>query len=141
MKKYMVFIGCCLAMAISAGNAFAQAGFTGPNGTPGNPGQFGFGFGFTGPSQTVTVAQANSFADKTPVIVSGNIVQAIGADRYTFRDSSGEITLRIGPKEWQNFGFNISPSDTIEISGEVHWDRKNFRAAPEIKAKQIRIVG
>jgi len=135
MKKCMAFFVCCLAMFMLAGGVFAQAGFTGQQVFPGQS-----GFGFTGPSQTVTVVQASSFAHKTPVIVRGSIVQAIGANRYTFRDSSGEIILHIGPREWQNFGFSISPSNVIEISGELHRDQRNFQRAPEIHARQIRII-
>ncbi|MDR2575703.1 MAG: NirD/YgiW/YdeI family stress tolerance protein [Treponema sp.] len=76
-------------------------------------------YGFTGPAQTVTVEQAKTFAHRTPVIVSGTIVQAIGGDMFQFRDSSGEIVLKIGPREWMYYGAAISPQDTIEISGEV----------------------
>ena len=132
MKKYPIFFTCCLAVLFSVTTVYAQQGFTGPQGT----GQYGQGF--TGQSRVVTVAQAQAFPHKTPVIVTGTIVQAIGADKYIFRDSSGEIVLRIGPKEWQNFGFSISPSDNIEISGELHRDKKDWQRTPEIHARYIR---
>jgi len=155
MKKYTLFLICCLFSLIAAATVSAQ-GFTGPgsnpsplpsgpvynpppppptggpgayppsppNGGPGfgppsPPGGSGYGYGFTGPSQTVTVKQAQSYGHKTPVIIKGNIVQALGGDQYTFRDSSGEIVIKIGPREWQYYGATISPQDTIEISGEV----------------------
>jgi len=105
--------------------AVGQYGFTGPGEENGygftGPG-VGNGYGFTGPTQITTVAQAQTSYDKTPVIVRGNIVLALGGDNYMFRDASGEIVLKIGPREWMYFGATIAPSDTIEISGEVHRD-------------------
>ena len=138
MKKYTLFFACCFVLLFTAATAFAQQGtgsqfgygFTGPQGSSGQ-----YGYGFTGPSQTVPVAQAQTYGHHSPVIIQGNIVQAIGGDMYIFRDSSGEITLRIGPREWQYYGSTISPSDTIEISGEVH--RRNWQQ-PEVHVRFIR---
>jgi uncharacterized protein (TIGR00156 family) len=127
MKKYTLFLSCCLVSLIAAATVCAQQGSTGQFGPgvgftgPGSSGQFGYGF--TGPSQTVSVAQALTYGHRTPVIIKGNIVQALGGDLYMFRDSSGEIVFRIGPREWQYYGNTISPSDTIEISGEVCYGR------------------
>jgi len=151
MKKYTLFFACCLASLLAAATVSAQ-GFTGPGVPPpppggpgygppplpplppgGSPGQFGYGF--TGPSQTVSVAQAQTYDHRSPIIIKGNIVQALGGDLYTFRDSSGEIALRIGPREWEYYGTTISPSDTIEISGEVH--RRNWQQ-PEVHVRFIR---
>ena len=87
-------------------------------------------FGFTGQVRTVTVEQAKTYEHRTPVIVTGTIVQAIGGDLYTFRDSSGEIMLRIGPREWYALGSTISPSEQIEISGELHRDQEGNRGLP-----------
>ena len=136
MKRYTLFFVCCLVMLFTAVTAFAQVGFTGPQSFTGQAG-FNGQYGFTGQVQTVTVAQAQSSYHKTPVIVRGNIVQAIGGDKYIFRDSSGDIILKIGPKEWMYFGTTILPSDTIEISGELH--RKNWQQ-PEIHARMIRKI-
>ena len=137
MKKYTLFFVCCL-MLFTAVTAFAQVGFTGPQVSTGQPGITGQ-YGYTGQIQTVTVAQSQTFNDKTPVIISGNIVQAIGGDNYIFRDSSGDIVLKIGPREWMYFGSTIAPSDTIEISGEVHRDKKN-RSDIHIHAVSIKKI-
>jgi len=124
-------------------------GFSGPGGhhVPGPHGSDGAvpppaysQFGFTGPSQIVPVAQAQTYTHRSPVIITGNLVLAIGHDLYTFRDSSGEITVRIGPREWEILGSNISPSDTVEISGEVHRDQIDGQRTPEIHARFIRKV-
>ena len=138
MKKYTFFFMCCLVMLFTASTVFAQVGFTGPQGFIGQVGVTGQ-YGYTGQVQTVTVAQSQAFYDKTPVIIRGNIIQAIGGDNYIFRDSSGDIVLKIGPKEWMFFGSTIGPSDTIEISGEVHRDKKN-RSDIHIHAVSIRKI-
>jgi len=143
MKKY-TFLFICLVSLFAAATVFAQGttngngtqfgyGYTGPQAYSGGQ----FGYGFTGPSQSVPIAQAQSYSHRSPVIITGNIVQAIGGDMFVFRDSSGEILLKIGPKEWQYYGTTISPSDTIEISGEVH---RRIWNQPEVHARFMRRV-
>jgi uncharacterized protein (TIGR00156 family) len=169
MKIYTLFFVCCLISLIAAASVSAQ-GFTGPDASPPPPPNgYGYGpppppppplgsghyppppppppfegvtdrYRFTGPVRTVTVEQAKTYSHRTPVIVTGIIVQAIGGDLYIFRDSSGEITMRIGPREWFTLGSNISPSDKIEISGELHMDPRDWQRAPEIHARYIRKI-
>jgi uncharacterized protein (TIGR00156 family) len=138
MKRYTCKFVVFLVLFFATVSAYAQVGFTGPQGFSGQAGVTGQ-YGYTGQVQTVTVSQSLVFYDKTPVIIKGNIVQAIGGDNYIFRDSSGDIILKIGPKEWMYFGSTIGPSDTIEISGEVHRDKKN-KSDIHIHAISIRRV-
>jgi len=156
---HILFFVSCLAIFFAVAsiiNAHAESpgqnrhGFTGtcanpppnrsfnlpPSGFQGTQTQYGF----IGPSRTITAVQALTFEHKAPIIMSGNLVQSIGADLYTFRDSSGEINVRIGPNEWRNIGFNISPSDNIEISGEVHRDESGSSRSPEIHARFIKKI-
>jgi uncharacterized protein YdeI (BOF family) len=76
------------------------------------------------------------------VLISGTLVQSYGGrNLYVFRDSSGEILVKIGPKEWEYLwfqGISIGPSDTIEIYGEVHWPKHSW-GTPEIHARFIRV--
>jgi uncharacterized protein (TIGR00156 family) len=83
-------------------------------------------------AQHVTVEQAKNSAHGTPVKVTGNLVQAIGGDSYIFRDSSGTINMRIGPRDWEIYGSTISLSDLIEISGELHQEPGDRQRSPEI---------
>jgi len=158
----MLFVGVSIMQAQAKSTGQNHHGFIGPGINPPPQGGPGFGtpppppgvlgfvpplppghqgqYGFTGPSRISTTAQALTFEHRSPVILSGNLVQSVGADLYTFRDSSGEITVRIGPPEWQNTGFNISPSDNIEISGEVHRDELGFTRASEVHARFIRKI-
>jgi len=46
----------------------------------------------------------------------GNIMYALGNDRYMFRDLSGDIVIEIAEDRWQ--GVYVSTYDRIEISGE-----------------------
>jgi uncharacterized protein (TIGR00156 family) len=140
MKKYTLSFACCLVSLFAAATVLAQV-FTGPVANPlPPPGGTPVWYGFTGPVRTVTVEQAKTFAHKAPVVVTGIIVQAIGGDLYIFRDSSGEVIIRIGPQEWYNLGSTISPSENIEISGELHRDKKDWQRAPEIHARYIRKI-
>lgn len=142
MKKYTIFL-ICLVLLFSTVSVFAQPVSRGaqtpqvstyPLPAPEPKEQFGF----TGPSQTVPVNQVRALNNKTPVILKGNIVMALGHDLYTFRDSSGDITVRISQREWQLLGANIGPNDTIEINGELHKDQRDTSRAPEVHARTIR---
>ena len=150
MKKYAAFFAFFLAVFFSAVTVFAQPGPTGQFGPQGFTGPQVFsgpqgftGYGYPGQLQTVTVTQARTFGHKMPVAISGNLVQFYGGkDLYIFRDASGEILVKIGPKEWQNLwyqGVSIDPSDTIEIYGEVHWPKHSW-GTPEVHVRFIRKV-
>jgi uncharacterized protein (TIGR00156 family) len=112
MKK-STFLGVCVLMTVlSAGAAYGQ-GFTGPG--PGAlPGQ----------AQTVTVSQAGSLPDNSLVILTGNIVQALGRERYTFRDATGDITIDIDRDLWALLGLSISPNDRVEIGGKLDVEKR-----------------
>jgi len=148
MKKYTLFSVCCLISLVTAMSVTAQ-GFIGPGpystspgATPATPGTgwYGYGYGYTGEVRTVTIEQARTFPHKTPVVIRGTIVQALGGDFFTFRDSTGDIILKIGPKEWYWIGSSIGPSDTIEISGEIHYPPRSWQYIPEFHARYIRKI-
>ncbi|MDR2921796.1 MAG: NirD/YgiW/YdeI family stress tolerance protein [Treponema sp.] len=70
----------------------------------------------------VTVNEARNLPHDTWVVLTGNIVYSLPKPHdYTFRDSSGEITVDIGPKEWR--GLSVGEADRVEISGEVKKER------------------
>jgi len=87
--------------------------------------------GFTGPgtsgqpitvSQTVTISEAKNCPQDSWVILTGNIINALpGGRHFMFRDSSGEVPVEIGPKEWR--GLSAAVSDAVEICGEVKKER------------------
>jgi uncharacterized protein (TIGR00156 family) len=83
----------------------------------------------------VTVNEAQNLPHDSWVVLTGNIVYSLPKPHdYTFRDSSGEITVDIGPKEWR--GLSVGVSDKVEISGEV----KRERGQVFIKVHAIRKI-
>ena len=125
MKKYTFLALFCLAVLFSAGNVFAQqGGFTGPSAL----GTANVGY------QAVTVSQLHTLSNnKTHVTLTGNIIQSVGRNNYTFRDSTGEITIKIDRHYWWN--LSVSPSDRIQLLVEAERKRNG---KIEIKTKGIR---
>ena len=143
MKKNAIFCACCLFAIVTTVTVFAQQqggstvpqqGFTGQGGFSGPGVVQGWG-GFNGPAAIVTVSQSAMFADKTPVVLRGNIVQQISHDRYVFRDSTGDIAVKIKRDRWS--GLTVEPSDVVEIFGDFKRDKKNWQLV-HVDVKHIR---
>jgi len=88
-----------------------------------------YGFTSSGTSEqpvtvgkSVTTNEAKNYPHDSWVVINGNIVSVLpGGRHFMFRDSSGEIPIEIGPKEWR--GLSVGVSDKVEISGEVKKER------------------
>jgi len=108
------------------------------------------GQGFTGPGsdsntaqsqsvmivRTITVNEAKNLPHDSWVTLSGNIINMLpGGHNYTFRDSTGDIAVDIGPKEWR--GLSVGVTDQVEIYGEV----KIHRGQISIKVHAITGTG
>ena len=104
-----------------------------------------YGQGFTGPGSErqavminhfISVSEARNLPHDSWVTLSGNLINKLpeGKHNYTFRDSSGEITVDIGPKEWR--GLSVDAADKVEIYGEV----KIHRGQISIKVHAIRKI-
>lgn len=95
--------------------------------------------GFVGTTETpvmiddpTTISNAITLPHDSWVVLNGNIINMLhGGRNYTFRDSTGEITVDIGPKEWR--GLSVGTSDNVTIYGEV----KNNRGFTSIKVHAI----
>ena len=75
---------------------------------------------FSGPSaagRTLAVQQAREARVGSYVTVTGNIVNHLRADYYTFRDASGEIRVVIGCGVFQ--GRKIEPGTKVRLLAEV----------------------
>ncbi len=80
--------------------------------------------GFSGPGiSSSTVQQAKNMKDDSPVVLKGYIIQNLGNEKYLFKDESGTITVEIDHDEWR--GLQVTPSDLVEISGEIdkEWNK------------------
>ena len=85
-------------------------------------------------NRPITISEAVSLPHDSFVILNGNIVNSLAKrNNYTFRDSSGDITVDIGDKHWR--GLAIGTSDRVEIFGEV----KNNRGLVTIKVHAIKL--
>ena len=127
MKKYSVFVVLCLVALFSTATVFAQqSGFTGPSAPMAANAQ--------GVYQATTVSQLQTLPNnKSYVTLSGNITQFAGRNNYTFRDASGEITVKIDRHYWWN--LTLSPTDRVQILVEVE-KKRNGRI--EVEAKGLR---
>lgn len=131
VKKTFALAAIVALMSAPAFAANTQGGFSGP-GAPASQQQAG---GFSGPNSSVTtVDAAKRLQDDAPVTLRGNIIQQNSDDDYTFKDSTGTISVDIDRKHWN--GVNVTPSDVVEIVGEVDKDKKGV----EIDVKQLKKV-
>ena len=130
MKKTFALAAIVALMSAPVFAANAQGGFSGP----GAPAQQQAG-GFSGPNSSLTTVEAaKKMGDDAAVTLRGNIIQQTSHDDYTFKDSTGTISVEIDQKHWD--GLNVTPNDVIEIQGEVDKDRKGV----EIDVKQVKKV-
>ncbi len=75
---------------------------------------------FTGPSATgpaSTVAQVQNARLNSYVTVTGNIVNHLRENYYTFRDQTGEMRVEIEAPVWKN--RQIGPGTQVRLRGEV----------------------
>lgn len=76
---------------------------------------------FEGPGATArntTVAQATSSSRVGSYItLTGNIVESLREDYFTFKDATGSIRVEISPKDFR--GQKVTPTTTVRITGEV----------------------
>jgi len=124
-KYIRIVLLCCSAMFCLTSTVYAQE-------KKGKAREYYSDVGFKGPSQpagsilvtkagiqATPAASAKKLTNNTPVMLVGNITQSIGEDLYTFKDSSGEITVRIKYGDWR--GLSIEASDSIVIGGYVQY--------------------
>ena len=114
---------CVLTVGWAAGAAAA----------PHVPG-LALGGGYTGPGpDLVSLQEALSLPNDTPVAVKGNITRYLGRDEYTFADHTARTEVRIPQSAW--FGQHVGESDTVELQGEIkqEWTRTLIHVRRVIK--------
>ncbi len=65
----------------------------------------------------VTVTEALKMRDDSYVTVQGNIIKRISDDKYTFKDSTGTMTVEIDTEKWA--GQSVNMTDKLELTGEI----------------------
>ncbi|MCL2183609.1 MAG: NirD/YgiW/YdeI family stress tolerance protein [Chitinispirillia bacterium] len=131
MKKQIVtlLLGGILLAGVAV--AFAQGGFTGPGQQGGAKSVSDFDFGKI---HAVTVEAAKKLPDDALVSLQGSIINALGNEKYSFRDSTGEIVVEIDKKVWR--GISVGDKDKVEIVGEIDLERRGI----EIDVKSIKKI-
>jgi len=115
LKKLVYSIVLILIMFLSITNLNAQRG------------------GFTGPGlELVSVQEAKTFRDDTPVLIQGKILRSLGNEKYLFGDETDTIIVEIDDDLWK--GLYVSEEDLVEIYGEIE---KSIRKT-EIEVDRIR---
>ena len=77
--------------------------------------------GFQGPGlEQVSVVEVLKMSDNTPVVLSGKIEKSIGDEKYLFNDGTATVVIEIDDDDWN--GLNVTPNDTVIISGEIDKD-------------------
>lgn len=83
---------------------------------------------FDGPgsSPATTVEAAKTARHDMTVVLTGNLVEQVGREEYTFRDDTGAIWVKIGKHLWD--GRHITPDTTVRITGEIDlgWTRSKI---------------
>ena len=67
--------------------------------------------------KSATISEALKMNDDTKVTIRGNIVDKLSKDKYTFKDSTGTITVDIDNDKWGGIASNTK--DSLELSGEI----------------------
>ena len=80
-----------------------------------------------------TVENVKTKNDETFVYMQGQIIKALGDDKYSFTDKTGEIILEIDNDEFD--GVTVAAGEFIEISGEVD---KELMKPTKIDVKSIK---
>ena len=123
MKKLAIFCICCLVAFFTTATVSAQ--FTGSS---------------SGASQirvsgsqitAMTVNDVKNLSKDAPVVLVGNITRALSKSSFTFKDSTGEITVNI-----KSFGgVQIGDTDRIVIVGRVSINKGAVEVAVSVLMK------
>lgn len=87
------------------------------------------------PLQVSTVALAKTLKNDTPVRVQGQVIRALGKDKYEFRDATGTLIAAIDNQKWH--GTPITQQAQVILIGEI--DRESDHTI-ELDVDEVRII-
>lgn len=87
------------------------------------------------PLQPSTVATAKSLKDDTQVSLQGQVIRALGKDKYEFRDATGTLIVEIDNQKWH--GKPITQQAQVILIGEI--DRESDNQI-ELDVDEVRTV-
>lgn len=127
MKKMLLPFLAVLCLVMGS-VAFASSAASPVSGASGKG-----GFKGPGPAKT-TVAEAIKLRDDSPVTLQGYIVERLGDERYTFKDTTGTVIIEIDDDDWG--GLEVTPENEVVIEGEV----EKKRSSVKIEVDRIRFA-
>lgn len=68
-------------------------------------------------AKSTTIIEALKMNDDTIVSIRGNIINKLSDDKYTFKDSTGTMTVDIDRDKWG--GISSDTKDLLELTGEI----------------------
>jgi len=126
MRKSMFWSILFVMVVLSVNTAYGQ-GFTG----------IGPGSGTNAQVQTVTASQVRNLWEGSLVILTGNIVNSLGREKFTFRDSTGEVTIEIDSNLWVLLDLTVSANDRVEIRGEIEIQKNRTMIVDVLYLKKL----
>ena len=84
----------------------------------------------------VTADQAQRLPHNTLLTIRGNIIFALGGERYLIRDATGDMVIRVTEDKWD--GIYAGPFDRVEVMGELRRDDRFSYL--EVEVRSLRAV-
>ena len=116
--RYLLFLALAalLAAPVSAAETANPAPGPKPSASPDGV------HGTTGIVSTDTVARALNAPNKSPVVLTGHIVERLAGsdDKYLFKDATGQIIVDIDHEIFA--GRTVTPQTRVRLSGKVDKD-------------------
>lgn len=127
MNNKLLLSSVLAVITLTSTASFAQGGFSsGQSELESQSSSIGFKSNIINPD---TVKAALEARDDSYVTLTGNIIEQVGNELYTFRDETGQIVVEIENDDWH--GMNVTPETKVVIQGEVDQGWKTVKVDVE----------
>ena len=97
---------------------------------------------FKGPSvaqkEFISATAALEAPEGATCVLTGNIIEHINKDRYTFKDDSGSIVVNIHPHVFGS--LDVTPDNVVKITGEIRGKREKKSPDAHVGIRYIEII-
>lgn len=115
MKNFALLGG--LSLVLMAGAVQAETKAAAPHSAGQHVNSQAVNQGALAPTQVTTVAAAKQLKDDSQVRLEGQVIRALGKEKYEFRDSTGTIIVDIDDKDWN--GKPVTRNANLVLIGEI----------------------